>query len=66
MGIRGLSSYIQERSSKYLRDFELQNATVVIDGNNFVCNAYLECPHLNPCFGGDYNIFYNYLRGAQC
>ena len=35
---------------------------VVIDGNNFVCDSYLQCPNLNPCFGGDYNVYYEYLR----
>jgi len=32
MGIRGLSSFIQQRSEKYLKDYKLQNSKVVVDG----------------------------------
>ena len=65
MGIRGLSSYIQARASKYLQDHELQNTTVVIDGNNLACATYNDCPRINPCFGGDYNVYYNYVKGRN-
>ena len=32
MGIRGLSSFIQQRSENYLKDYKLQNSKVVVDG----------------------------------
>ena len=62
MGIRGLSSYIQNRSSKCLKDHELQNCNVVIDGNNLVHFSFLSCPRQNACFGGDYNQYYDHVK----
>ncbi|XP_057366157.1 protein asteroid homolog 1-like [Daphnia carinata] len=62
MGIKGLSSYIQARSEKCLEDFKLHNSKIVIDGSNLLHFLYLACPKQNACFGGDYNIFCDYVR----
>lgn len=62
MGIRGLSSYVQERSSKLLKPYELHNQPLVVDGNNLMFFALLSCRRHNCCFGGDYNILAEHVR----
>ncbi|CAK9809847.1 Protein asteroid [Anthophora plagiata] len=60
MGIPGLTSYINNRSFRYLEYYELCNTYLVIDGTSAACslhNLYTKC---NCAFGGDYDNF------AQC
>lgn len=60
MGIPGLTTYINNRSDRYLEYYELQNSYLVIDGNSVCCSIYNLYAKCNCAFGGDYD---NY---AQC
>lgn len=31
-------------------------------GNNFMCVTYQNCSGQNPCYGGDYNLFYRHFK----
>ncbi|KOC67189.1 Protein asteroid [Habropoda laboriosa] len=60
MGIPGLTSYINNRSDRYLEYYELCDSYLVIDGNSIACllhNLHAKC---NCAFGGDYD------NVAQC
>ncbi|XP_034182093.2 protein asteroid-like isoform X1 [Osmia lignaria lignaria] len=60
MGIPGLTTFIRNRSHRYLEYYELHDTYLVIDGNNIRCqlyNSYVKC---NCAFGGDYDKY------AQC
>ncbi|XP_033354281.1 protein asteroid-like isoform X2 [Bombus vosnesenskii] len=60
MGIPGLTTYINNRSDRYLEYYELHNTYLVIDGNSVCCSIYNLYAKCNCAFGGDYD---NY---AQC
>ena len=60
MGIRGLSSYIAERS-QFHQNIQLRDTKVIIDANNLRFDLYRCCRGLNDCFGGDYDKFYRYV-----
>lgn len=57
MGIRGLTTFIQNRSHLYLEDYELHDTELVIDGNSIACQLYKWHASSNDCFGGDYDKF---------
>ena len=54
MGVRGLSSYLQNRPDLWT-DCQLGDSTVIIDANNIKFELYKRCPGINDCFGGDYD-----------
>ncbi|GFO47092.1 protein asteroid homolog 1-like [Plakobranchus ocellatus] len=55
MGIRGLTGFI-DKNQHLLHQYELQNCSVVLDGNNFYHYLYHAC-HLQCNFGGDYDVY---------
>ncbi|KAK5646853.1 hypothetical protein RI129_005317 [Pyrocoelia pectoralis] len=57
MGIRGLTTFIAQRSDSYLRQHKLHDTYLVIDGNSLAANLYQINRTKNDCFGGDYNKF---------
>lgn len=57
MGIRGLTTFIQNRSHLYLEEYELYNTNIVIDGNAIACQLYKWHCKSNDCFGGDYDKY---------
>lgn len=58
MGIRGLLSYIHNYS--FLKDYDLFNTTLVIDGNSVMTTMYVKSG-CNFCFGGEYMEFAYYV-----
>ncbi|XP_076627089.1 single-strand DNA endonuclease protein asteroid [Colletes latitarsis] len=56
MGIPGLTTFINNRSDRYLEYFELRDTYLVIDGNSISCQIYnsYKC---NCVFGGDYDKY---------
>lgn len=57
MGIRGLATYMAQRSDWHLKPFELHDTYIVIDGNALVSQLYIRCAKCNCSFGGDYDKF---------
>ncbi|KAJ8918390.1 hypothetical protein NQ315_008086 [Exocentrus adspersus] len=57
MGIRGLTTFIQNRSNLYLEEYELHDTSLVIDGNAIACQLYKWHCKSNDCFGGDYDKY---------
>uniref|UniRef100_A0A6P7FB09 Protein asteroid-like n=1 Tax=Diabrotica virgifera virgifera TaxID=50390 RepID=A0A6P7FB09_DIAVI len=57
MGIRGLTTFIQNRAHLYLENYELHDTNVVIDGNSIACQLYKWHTFSHDCFGGDYDKF---------
>ncbi|XP_031836862.1 single-strand DNA endonuclease protein asteroid [Nomia melanderi] len=60
MGIPGLTTFINNRSDRYLEYYELRDTYLVIDGNSVCCQIYNLYAKCNCAFGGDYDKF------AQC
>ena len=60
MGVRGLATYI-DRNQDVLRDFELRDCALVIDGNNLYYALYhgLKTGHAS---NGDYDAFAKLIR----
>jgi len=57
MGVKGLTSYINQNSHRYLTAYELHNCSLVIDGNNLACQIYKWYgPHFS-AYGGDYDKY---------
>ncbi|XP_043254046.1 protein asteroid homolog 1-like [Colletes gigas] len=56
MGIPGLTTFINNRSDRYLEHFELRDTYLVIDGNSISCQIYNSCK-CNCVFGGDYDKY---------
>ena len=54
MGVRGLSSYLQQRPD-FWTDCQLGDSTVIYDANSIKFELYKRCPGINDCFGGDYD-----------
>ena len=61
MGVRGLSSFLSNRTAFFERK-ELSDSKVIVDGNNLRFALYKSCPGLNDCFGGDYDKFYRHVK----
>ena len=59
MGVRGLSTYLQNRP-EFFETKQLSNTEVIIDANNLGCFLYNNCRGLNDCFGGDYSKVYDH------
>ncbi|CAG9859644.1 unnamed protein product [Phyllotreta striolata] len=58
MGIRGLTTFIENRSHFYLENYQLHDTNLVIDGNSIACQLYRRHnKSLNDSFGGDYDRF---------
>ncbi|XP_072394244.1 protein asteroid-like [Diabrotica undecimpunctata] len=57
MGIRGLTTFIQNRAHLYLENYELHDSNIVIDGNSIACQLYKWHTSSHDCFGGDYDKF---------
>ncbi|KAH1023777.1 hypothetical protein HUJ05_003378 [Dendroctonus ponderosae] len=71
MGIRGLTTFINNRAHLYLKDHELHDCNVVLDGNSLASNLYKWHCKSNDCFGGDYDKFAQVIRNffstlSQC
>lgn len=62
MGIRGLTTFIANRSSQYLDHYELHDTYVVVDGNSIACQLYKWHCKCNDCFGGDYDKYANVIK----
>ncbi|XP_034948442.1 protein asteroid-like [Chelonus insularis] len=56
MGIRGLTTYITNRSDYYLENYELSNTKLVIDGWS-LCSQLFTTYSRYDIFGGDYDYF---------
>ncbi|XP_026672688.1 protein asteroid-like, partial [Ceratina calcarata] len=59
MGIPGLTTYIHDHSDRYLRNYELHDTYLVIDGINISCRMfklYMDA-RCNSAFGGDYDSY---------
>lgn len=57
MGVRGLTTFIQNRSKSYLEPYELHDTYLVIDGNCISCQMYRWHCKCNDCYGGDYDKY---------
>lgn len=57
MGILGLTTYINDHSDCYLKDYELRDTYLVIDGDNIICQLYISWENGNCAFGGDYDKY---------
>ncbi|XP_053987858.1 protein asteroid [Hylaeus volcanicus] len=57
MGIPGLTTFINNRSYRYLKYFELRDTYLVIDGNSVACQIYILYAKCNCAFGGDYDEY---------
>ena len=57
MGIRGLSTYIQDHHNLCIEWYKLHDCKVVIDGNNLAHEIFRSCYGINSAFGGDYDKF---------
>uniref|UniRef100_A0A6V7IGD6 Uncharacterized protein n=1 Tax=Bracon brevicornis TaxID=1563983 RepID=A0A6V7IGD6_9HYME len=57
MGIRGLTTYIANRSDYFFEPYELQNTYLVIDGWSLSSQIYIRVARCNCTFGGDYDQF---------
>lgn len=62
MGVRGLSTYIQEHLSSVLERHKLHHRNVIIDGNNLAHILYYECTGVNAAFGGDYDKYASFVQ----
>ncbi|XP_066253927.1 protein asteroid-like [Euwallacea similis] len=62
MGIRGLTTFINNRAHLYLKEYELHDCNVVIDGNSLASNLYKWHCKSNDCFGGDYDKFAHVIQ----
>ena len=60
MGVRGLATYI-DKNQHVLRDFDLHDCPLVIDGNNLYYALYhgLKTGHAS---NGDYDLFAKLIR----
>ncbi|KAJ3654310.1 hypothetical protein Zmor_013506 [Zophobas morio] len=66
MGVRGLTTFIANRSNQYLERYELHDSYLVVDGNSIACQLYKWHCRCNDCFGGDYDKYarsiYSFFR----
>ncbi|KAF7269410.1 hypothetical protein GWI33_017560 [Rhynchophorus ferrugineus] len=71
MGVRGLTSFINNRSHLYLKQYQLHDCNVILDGNSIASCLYKWHCKSNDCFSGDYdkfgNAIYNFFELlSQC
>ncbi|CAK1549623.1 unnamed protein product [Leptosia nina] len=61
MGVRGLTTYINHNSNVFMKDHNLHDTNLVIDGHSLCAQLYrsLNC---FSAFGGDYDKFANYMK----
>lgn len=61
MGVRGLTTYINHNQNAFLRDHNLHDTNLVIDGHSLCAQLYrlLNC---FSAFGGDYDKFASYTK----
>ncbi|CAH1183573.1 unnamed protein product [Phaedon cochleariae] len=60
MGIKGLTTFVRNKSQYCMESYELHDTNLVIDGDAVLCQLYLKHTlHRNACFGGDYDKFGN-------
>ncbi|XP_015190983.1 PREDICTED: protein asteroid [Polistes dominula] len=57
MGIKGLTSYIQDHAEYFLQDYKLCDTFLVIDGSNLAYQLYWKYTKSNEAFGGDYDNY---------
>ncbi|RZC38255.1 XPG I 2 domain containing protein [Asbolus verrucosus] len=62
MGVRGLTTFIANRSSQYLERHELHDCYLVVDGNSIASQLYRWHCRCNDCFGGDYDKYANVIN----
>lgn len=56
MGIRGLTTYVNQHSERFHQPFRLHDCYLVIDGCSLACQLYIRS-RCNSAFGGDYDKF---------
>jgi hypothetical protein len=61
MGVRGLTTFIANRSRQYHESYELHDSYLVIDGNSIASQLYKWHCRCNDCFGGDYDKYANVI-----
>ncbi|XP_022112319.2 protein asteroid [Pieris rapae] len=61
MGVRGLTTYLNYNSNIFMKDYDLHNTNLVIDGHSLCAQLYrsLNC---FSAFGGDYDKFAAYVK----
>ncbi|XP_057323041.1 protein asteroid-like isoform X1 [Microplitis mediator] len=57
MGIRGLTTYVQNKSDYFFEPYELFNTKLVIDGWSLSAQLYCHATYSDSIFGGDYDQF---------
>ncbi|KAI4481557.1 hypothetical protein M0802_013943 [Mischocyttarus mexicanus] len=57
MGVRGLSSYIEDHAEYFLQNYILRDTFLVIDGSNLAYQLYWDYTKSNEAFGGDYDNY---------
>lgn len=62
MGIRGLTTYIRNRSELYLEPFDLHDTYLVVDGYSAACQLYILLSNTNCAFGGDYYKYSQFVK----
>ncbi|KAJ0181602.1 hypothetical protein K1T71_002324 [Dendrolimus kikuchii] len=56
MGVRGLTTYIDDNQNCFLQNFYIHDTRLVIDGNSLCANLY-KSSKCFPAFGGDYDKY---------
>lgn len=62
MGVKGLTSFINQKEELYFEDFQLKDCYLVIDGLSLASCLYNSTTKMNSCFGGDYDKYANVIR----
>ncbi|XP_063218240.1 protein asteroid isoform X2 [Bacillus rossius redtenbacheri] len=62
MGIRGLTTYVEQRSDQLFETFQLKDCSLVIDGNSLVAQLYQRVYKAHSAFGGDYDAYADSVR----
>ncbi|EEB14890.1 conserved hypothetical protein [Pediculus humanus corporis] len=62
MGVRGLNTYIADRSTLYLKPYELCDTYLIIDGKCIAYQLYLSYCNNYGIFGGDYDEYYKVVK----
>jgi hypothetical protein len=56
MGVRGLTTYINQNSEKYFENYKLSNCHLIVDGNSLASVLFTKVCR-NSAFGGDYDTY---------
>lgn len=61
MGVRGLTTYINNDQDSFLKPYLLHNSSLVIDGNSLCAQLYLTVNCFS-AFGGDYDKYASHVK----